>query len=264
MSPSTAIAWPCQVRINSSKVPNDKDPGEPATDPQIKQQCQLLSAVTRRGPAAVPAQSAEIERLEQVFVRRARYLGQLDTHMARTASSAYSGPERTGGACVCPGCTKRMSATTQETPYDATILVVSKGDEALLNQGGRAAWHFPQAPDGSSYAGYYPADSAGAVAELHRLRARGADFLLFPATAFWWLDHYDGLRAELERSSRLVSFSADGCLLLDLRSPADGDEENGGGAMSVGARTVLAIGEAVAQHRARQAALSWKNDEQAE
>jgi cellulose synthase/poly-beta-1,6-N-acetylglucosamine synthase-like glycosyltransferase len=32
----------------------------------------------------------------------------------------------------------------------------------------------------------------------NRMRARGADYLLLPATAFWWLDHYQKFREHLE------------------------------------------------------------------
>jgi GT2 family glycosyltransferase len=83
-------------------------------------------------------------------------------------------------------------------PPEATVLVVSKGDQALLQLDGRAGWHFPRAEDGS-YAGYYPATSAAAIAHLEALRAAGANFLLLPHTALWWLEHYVELKEHLER-----------------------------------------------------------------
>src|SRR5204863_4796244 len=56
--------------------------------------------------------------------------------------------------------------------------------------------HMPK--DGSgTYAGYNPADSADAIAQLEGLRAKGAEFLVIPATAFWWLDHYGEFRRHL-------------------------------------------------------------------
>lgn len=82
-------------------------------------------------------------------------------------------------------------------PDDAQVIVVSKGDDVLLDLGGRLAQHFPQDEDGA-YAGYYPADSCAAIDHLETLRARGGDFLLFPNTAFWWLDHYAEFREHLE------------------------------------------------------------------
>ena len=64
-----------------------------------------------------------------------------------------------------------------------------QGDDRLLGFTDRRGWHFPQGEDGG-YAGYYPADSDACIAELERLRQRGADFLLIPETALWWLRHY--------------------------------------------------------------------------
>ena len=68
---------------------------------------------------------------------------------------------------------------------------------------GRSGWHFPQTPEGV-YAGYYPADSAEAVAHLETVRARGAEYLLFPSTAFWWLDHFSRFRGHLRATSTVV------------------------------------------------------------
>jgi glycosyltransferase involved in cell wall biosynthesis len=42
-------------------------------------------------------------------------------------------------------------------------------------------------------------DDATAVAELERLRGDGAGFVVFGWPAFWWLDHYRGLRQHLDR-----------------------------------------------------------------
>lgn len=44
-----------------------------------------------------------------------------------------------------------------------------------------------------------PADGAQAVAELTRLCATGAGFVVAGWPAFWWLDHYPELRAHLSR-----------------------------------------------------------------
>ena len=82
-------------------------------------------------------------------------------------------------------------------PEDATVVVVSRGDGELLKLEGRTGWHFPQRSDGV-YAGYYPPDGAAAVKHLEALRERGADFLAFPASALWWLEHYSELADHLE------------------------------------------------------------------
>jgi GT2 family glycosyltransferase len=95
-------------------------------------------------------------------------------------------------------------AAERELPPDATVAVVSNGDDALLDLGAnRRGWHFPQMADGT-YAGYHPGDSAEALAHLRELRSRGADYVLFPETASWWLDYYrdfvERLRADSQSS----------------------------------------------------------------
>jgi glycosyltransferase involved in cell wall biosynthesis len=87
---------------------------------------------------------------------------------------------------------------SRAVPANATLVVVSKGDEALLDLGVRQSWHFPRTSSGG-YAGHYPADSEAAIAHLEDLRAQGGTHLLFPQTALWWLDHYRGLRQHLAR-----------------------------------------------------------------
>jgi GT2 family glycosyltransferase len=86
-----------------------------------------------------------------------------------------------------------------ELPPDATVLVVSNGDDELLELGAnRRCWHFPQMEDGT-YAGYHPADSADAIAHLEALREKGAEYIVFPQTASWWLSFYSEFRDHLLR-----------------------------------------------------------------
>jgi GT2 family glycosyltransferase len=104
-------------------------------------------------------------------------------------------------------------------PPGATVVVVSRGDEALIELGdGRRGWHFPQ-EEGGVYAGYYPADGAEAIAHLEELRFRGGEFLLFPETSFWWLEHYGGFREYLKDRYRLLVRREETCLIFDLRGP---------------------------------------------
>jgi len=109
-------------------------------------------------------------------------------------------------------------------PPSGRVLVVSKGDDELLNLNGRPAWHFPQAETGG-YAGCNPRDAAAAIAHLEELRVRGADFLLIPSTALWWLDYYSGLKEHLEERYRCLAAEDDVCLIVELgnRSAANLD-----------------------------------------
>jgi hypothetical protein len=89
------------------------------------------------------------------------------------------------------------------TPLGSRILVVSRGDARLVVFSDRSGSHFPQEKDGG-YAGYHPPDSEWAIAHLHELREAGAEYLLFPGTARWWLDHYAELRRHLDEMYEVV------------------------------------------------------------
>ena len=119
---------------------------------------------------------------------------------------------------------QRVSAAVKShVPQGANVLVVSRGADELVRFGDRAGWHFPQLGDGT-YSGQHPADDAEAIAELERLRERGADYLVLPATALWWLDHYGGFRDHLERFPRLVDEEDIG-MIFDLTDAAAAAEE---------------------------------------
>jgi GT2 family glycosyltransferase len=95
-------------------------------------------------------------------------------------------------------------AVKASVPAGATVLVISRGDERLLQLNGRRALHFPQA-DGGEWAGHHPADSEEAIGHLERLRDGGAEYLVVPPTYRWWLSHYDGLRRHLDSRYRPVA-----------------------------------------------------------
>jgi hypothetical protein len=105
-------------------------------------------------------------------------------------------------------------------PLNATVLVVSRGDEELLELGPRRALHFPQDEDGK-YAGYHPADSDDAIAMLEKLR----DYFVLPATSSWWLDYYVAFKSYLEHRYQVVA-SGDDCWIAQLsESPAVGADK---------------------------------------
>ena len=105
----------------------------------------------------------------------------------------------------------------ERLPADAEVLIISRGDDHLVNLGGRRVAHFPQADDGG-YAGHHPADSGEAIAHLEELRGRGAQYLIVPATSDWWLEYYAELTAHLEHAytrvegtgEHLVAFALSG------------------------------------------------------
>jgi glycosyltransferase involved in cell wall biosynthesis len=123
-------------------------------------------------------------------------------------------------------------------PASATVVVVSKGDEELLQVGTAKAWHFPRREDGV-YAGYYPADSQAATAHLEHLRGRGAEYLVFPQTSFWWLEHYADFRRHLESNYPVVLHERDTCLIFALSAPLPQAGGEAGATAPVSAGTVL-------------------------
>lgn len=108
---------------------------------------------------------------------------------------------------------RKVAADT--LPPKARVAVVSKGDDQLLSLNGCEGWHFPQSVDGV-YSGYYPADSESAISELETLRSRGAEYLLFPSTCFWWLEHYAGFKRHLDRRYKMIARNQDVCIIYSL------------------------------------------------
>jgi GT2 family glycosyltransferase len=104
----------------------------------------------------------------------------------------------------------------ESIPEGAIVLVISRGDEEALDLGPRRAWHFPQENDGT-FAGSYPRDSEEAVAQLERLRGRGAQYLLVPGASAWWLDHYDGFARHLRERYRPLAEHEE-CALFALEA----------------------------------------------
>ena len=101
----------------------------------------------------------------------------------------------------------------------ATVLVVSRGDDELLRIDGMRTRHFP-AGRGGEYAGHHPADSEEAIAWLEEQRDAGADLIVFPATASWWLEHYEELRRHLERTCKRIHSEPETCVIFDLGGAA--------------------------------------------
>jgi GT2 family glycosyltransferase len=100
-------------------------------------------------------------------------------------------------------------------PADADVLVISKGDDELLELNGRRGRHFPQADDGE-YSGFNPANDRDAIEQLELLRRQGAEFLLIPGTSLWWLDHYRQFERHLAEQYSVALRREDTCLIFSL------------------------------------------------
>ncbi|MQA73278.1 MAG: glycosyltransferase [Solirubrobacterales bacterium] len=150
----------------------------------------------------------------------------LETVLARAAQPAAVQPAGADGVLRTPEYARLVARVREvvesNTPAKAQVLVATKGDAGLLAFSGRRGWHFPRDKD-AGYAGYHPADSEAAIAHLEELRAQGATHLVLPRTAFWWLDHYRGLREHLDSAYRSARRDED-AIVYDLageeRGPA--------------------------------------------
>jgi GT2 family glycosyltransferase len=115
-------------------------------------------------------------------------------------------------------------AVTEAVPAGARVLIVSRGDRELVELEGLDCQHFPQ-DEAGRYAGFHPRDGAEAVAQLESLREDGAEYLVFPATAYWWLEHYGELAERLDRFERTDS---EVCAVFCLAASAAETESRAG------------------------------------
>lgn len=182
-----------------------------------------------------PAAPAALERVAQAFEGNFQFVNlvQAVATAASDGATAAGVGEDTGRrharrASARPaeqdyeGLVERVRAVVRDAVSDGgSVLVVSKGDDALVKIDGRRAAHFPQTAQGA-YAGHHPADDAAAIAHLSALRAKGARYLALPATSVWWLEHYDGFRRHLEETATVKVCRPDTCIVFDLALSAAG------------------------------------------
>lgn len=106
-------------------------------------------------------------------------------------------------------------------PSGSVVLVVSRGDELLVDLPDHEGWHFPGSGNGK-YAGHHAADDGAAIAELERTRSRGATYLVVPSSGLWWLDYYKGFRLHLESRYQRVGTDAETAVIYDLHGDGKG------------------------------------------
>ncbi len=98
-------------------------------------------------------------------------------------------------------------------PAGEPVILVDEDDIGPDVADGRPVLPFPERN------GLYwgpPADDDSAIRELERLRGRGARFIVFGWTAFWWLDHYSEFERDLRSRFRPV-LENDRVVVFELR-----------------------------------------------
>jgi GT2 family glycosyltransferase len=190
---------------------------EQASIPQLRAYLAEAHAELRRRDEQLASLLHELQRLQAASMGERR----TSSPVAPAASLAYHYARR-----------RLRDLVTENVPAEGVVAIVTKGDDELLELGGREAWHFPRDASGE-YTGVYPGTSHQAVTQLEELRASGATHLAFPATSVWWLDHYRGLRDHLERECVRVAGDRDSGLIYYL-----GIRDDRPGRVHVGERDV--------------------------
>jgi hypothetical protein len=129
-------------------------------------------------------------------------------------------------------------AVRKSIPRGRTVLVVSRGDEQFVRLEGRRGWHFPRHEDGR-WGGFHPEDSQAAIEHLEALRSKGAQYLVFPETALWWLDFYGDFAEHLDGRYRVLE-QAESCVIYDIRVGRAAGEADGEAAAGEGQRSPAA------------------------
>ena len=89
---------------------------------------------------------------------------------------------------------------SEATTSNALIIAATDGDPTVFYYAHRKGWHFL----GDGVYDGNPLDSAQIIANLEKLRSRGATHLVFYAGTQWWLDYYKEFAEHLARNATLV------------------------------------------------------------
>jgi hypothetical protein len=88
----------------------------------------------------------------------------------------------------------------EATTPQALIIAATDGDPTVFYYAHRRGWHFL----GDGVYDGNPLDSAQIIANLEKLRSRGATHLVFYAGTQWWLDYYKEFAVHLANTATLV------------------------------------------------------------
>lgn len=108
-----------------------------------------------------------------------------------------------------PSATSSLSlgrALRTETPPGALIMIADDGDPTAFYYGHRKGWHLLER-DGIFQGN--PTDAPEIIANVERLRGRGAGYFASLRGTAWWLDFYPAFADYLSRRATLVSATAD-------------------------------------------------------
>jgi 4-amino-4-deoxy-L-arabinose transferase-like glycosyltransferase len=93
----------------------------------------------------------------------------------------------------------------EATTSNALIIAATDGDPTVFYYAHRKGWHFL----GDGVYDGNPLDSQQIIANLEKLRGRGATHLVFYAGTQWWLDYYPEFAQHLATNATLVEQTSD-------------------------------------------------------
>ena len=102
-------------------------------------------------------------------------------------------------------------------PLGATVLMVSRGDDAFLRLDRRQVSHFPRTKDGTWNG--HPSTSQDAIDQLEAIRATTTVYLVFPTPELWWLEHYLELATYLQQRGELIVKRQNTAMVFKLSGP---------------------------------------------
>jgi len=94
---------------------------------------------------------------------------------------------------------------SEATTQNALVIAATDGDPTVFYYAHRKGWHFL----GDGVYDGNPLDSAQIIANLEKLRSRGATHLVFYAGTQWWLDYYKEFAEHLGKTATLVEQSSE-------------------------------------------------------
>lgn len=154
---------------------------------------------------------AEVSRLMDLLVERDVELGR---SLDQLAATAPTGDDDIAYRCMLQ---RLRRLVYEQLPPGRRAVVVSSGDEGLLQYAVCRAEHMPQDRSGR-YSDRVPDSDRSAIAQLEAARARGADVLIVPSSGEWWLNRFVAYARYLERRYTLVAAEDDTGAVWDLRS----------------------------------------------
>ena len=189
-----------------------------ALDAEIRRERDYLrSAIAARG-ASMSELQARLETQGEVLADNAALRSRVD-HLEEALQKEQGRRQKLEAAAKVEyeQLKRRLfSLIDASVPRGSRVWIVSRGDDSLIRRQVRHMAHFPQTPQGL-WAGNYPADDTEAIAQVEALRAKGGGYLVFPATATWWLDHYRRFRGHLQKYYRTVVDQDDTGIIFEVR-----------------------------------------------